>query len=115
MALVLWLAAGYWASYGSIVTENSPARIGCTAARVTFNLQSRELRGPGSDHRSRCTRRLVSAGGSPLDRAGYASGWSFHKTPMQSQDDYSYHIILYMSRPTHYYIHFQPDIAKGER
>ena len=38
MALLLGFFAGYWASYGSIVTENFPTRIRSTAAGVTYNL-----------------------------------------------------------------------------
>ena len=38
MAILLGFFTGYWASYGSIVTENFPTRIRTTAAGVTYNL-----------------------------------------------------------------------------
>ena len=38
LALLLGFFTGYWASYGSIVTENFPTRIRSTAAGVTYNL-----------------------------------------------------------------------------
>ncbi|MDA8337070.1 MAG: MFS transporter [Peptococcaceae bacterium] len=38
LALLLGFFTGYWAGYGSIVTENFPTRIRSTAAGVTYNL-----------------------------------------------------------------------------